>query len=1135
MSSLEEQISHLQAAIAAQEALRPTLGDAVVEAALTALRAQLEALRALQRAAEHPQTGLPPEQLLARLQSYLPKELAEKMRATGRIEGERRQVTVLFADLTGFTALSERLDPEVVAAVANDVLKQLAEAVYQYEGYIDMFAGDAVMAVFGAPVAHEDDPERALRAALAMREQLEQLNRRWIDRLGDPLAVHIGINTGPVVAGSVGTDLRLAYTVMGDTVNTASRLGDAARPGQILVSRDTHRLVHEAFTFLALEPLTLKGKRGPLTVFELQHARLQPGKSRGLKDLASAFVARRREMAQLRDVMQELAAGRGRIVTLTGEAGIGKSRLMAEWRAEIGDRARWLEGRAFALTTALAYGPFLDLVRRYAGITDDDSEAQARARLRAAVAALFPDSLEAPALLSHLLAMRLSPDEENLLSSLPAESLRGRLFAHIEEMLVRLTEERPVWLVLEDLHWADLTSLALLKHLLPLTEYRPLAIVSVFRRRSDEIPRQLYDVAQARYADGFTEISLAPLSDAASVALVERLLSTPSLPDTLKALILDKAEGNPFFVEEVVRSLIERGALARSECGEGWIATPVMESVTVPDTVQGVLMARLDRLPEATKWVAQQAAVIGRVFLYRVLRQMSVNAPGIDADLSHLEREELIRERVRRPEVEYIFKHALTQEVAYQSLLVPRRKELHRRVGEAMEVLFAERLPEFYGILANHFARGEAWEKAADYLIQAGDAAARLYAYAEARQHYLGALEALARLPDTDETRRRRVDTTTQFASVALAGDPERNLALLTAAEPLAQALPGPDGTPGGDRLRLARVWVWTARSHFYHKSFREALSYSRRAMPVAQASGDEALAVLASTILARVMFWQGQFGEAAPLFARAAAPLEAAAHWTEWTLNGALLGCALAAQGQYAAGLDEVRRGLTRAGAMNNPSGVILARVFLSISHLMGRDLQCALEESRAAAQLAEQSGESLWIYSSCGYRAWAESRLGNHGAAVQSMVRSQAVREGYGVRLFMDDWFAAANAEIALNAGRLEDALALAKETIAAAEAEENLFAQGLAHRVWGVALAALDPGRAEETESQMRASLHCLETGEARLEAAWTHLAWARLCCDRGDRTAANVHREAATHQLAASGLTEALTRIREGSEE
>ncbi|HMA33777.1 MAG TPA: adenylate/guanylate cyclase domain-containing protein, partial [Chloroflexia bacterium] len=663
MPPLAEQASRLEEAIARLEEQRGVLGDAVVDLTLTTLRSQLQAVRSQLRAARAPGPRVSPEQLLARLQSYLPKELAAKMRSSDRIESERKQVTVLFADINGFTALSERLDPEVVADLTSAALKELAEAVYQYEGYIDKFVGDAIMAVFGAPVAHEDDPDRALRTALAMRERLEAFNRREAERLDEPLTLHIGVNTGTVIAGNVGSDLRLSYTVMGDTVNTASRLEDAAQPGQILVSRDTYRLTAEAFTFQALEPITVKGKREPLTVYELGRARLHPGKARGLKDLGTTFVGREADLDVLRGVQAALETGQGRIVTITGEAGLGKSRLLSEWRAELGERGRYLEGRAFAHTTGLAYGPFLDLFRRVAGIRDEDSEAEARARLDRTMVRLFPDDIEAAALFANILAMRLTPEETAHLTPLRAEDLRARLFAHFDALLTRLAAARPVWLVIEDMHWADAASVELVEHLLALTERLPLAVVGVFRSHPDSTSRILQAVAEVSYGDRYIHLPLAILPDDSSLRMATQLLGMDPLSPALQALIVGKAEGNPFFVEEVLRSLIDRGALLRDESGTGWQTTDLIETVQVPDTLQGLLMSRLDRLPDETKWVVQQAAVIGRIFLYRVLLQMAGPLGGLEADLSHLEREELIRERARAPEVEYIFKHALTQEV----------------------------------------------------------------------------------------------------------------------------------------------------------------------------------------------------------------------------------------------------------------------------------------------------------------------------------------------------------------------------------------------------------------------------------------------------------------------------------------
>ncbi|HEU4752955.1 MAG TPA: AAA family ATPase, partial [Armatimonadota bacterium] len=410
-----------------------------------------------------------------------------------------------------------------------------------------------------------------------------------------------------------------------------------------------------------------------------------------------------------------LERGAGQVLTVNGEAGIGKSRLMAEWQAELRGRVQWLEGRAFAYTGGLAYGPFLDLFRRYAGISDDASEAQTRLRMHQVVDRFFPGDVEARAIWARMLAMPHSDEEARALSAVPPEMVRHRLIALFERVFECLAGEQPAVLVIEDLHWSDPSSLDLIQRLLPLTRRVPLAIACVFRPGVQALDR-LQQVIAEQYRDRHLAIRLEALEEAASTAMVRQLLTLSELPESLRTLIVNKAEGNPFFLEEVIRALIERGALVRAEAGQGWTTTPLIEAVSVPDTLQGVLMARLDRLPAETKWVVQQASVIGRTFLYRVLARLAERAAGLDADLVHLEREELIRERARDPEVEYVFKHALTQEVAYQSLLVPRRRELHARVGDALASLFPERLDEFSSVLGEHFLRAEEWEQAVQYL-----------------------------------------------------------------------------------------------------------------------------------------------------------------------------------------------------------------------------------------------------------------------------------------------------------------------------------------------------------------------------------------------------------------------------------
>ena len=749
MDPREERIMQLRAAIAAQEAMRSQLGDATVELSLTPLKSLLDSLLA---------EGMPAapdssrDDLLANLQTYIPKQLAEKIRASGQIAGERRQVTVIFADVSGFTALSETLDPEEVASLMNDCLKDLVDAVYQYEGMVDKFIGDCVMAVFGAPVALEDDAERALHAALTMREKIESFNKRCGERLKEPLALHIGINSGTVIAGNVGNDLRMNYTVMGDTVNVASRLEGAATRGQIFVSHSTYRLAAGAFRFRPLEPIQVKGKRESLKAYELLDARVQPDKLRGLEGLVSPLVGRAREFKAIQDALTASQLGEGSIVLVHGDAGVGKSRLLREVRAKGSDEVTWLEGRCFSISQTLSYGPILDLLRRHIGIADEQHRNEQQLVLRHYAGTHFPDTPEVYAVLARLLALPLNDAESEMIKGFEGDEFRARLFSIIERQLMTLSAQQPVAMLLEDMHWADQSSIDLLNDMLPLIRKARLTFVCASRSRRE--PAALWeklDPALEQLRDRVVEVSLQPLSAEASQRLIEELLGGNYLPEALAADILNKSDGNPFFLEEVLRSLIEGGALVAE--GERWKVTALTTNLAVPDTVQGVLLARMDRLAEELKQLLQKAAVIGRVFLYRVLKVLATEEGALDGQLTRLESSDLLHERSRLPEIEYVFKHALTQEVAYQTLLGPARKALHHKVGDAIEELFRDRLEEFAGLIAYHYFSAESWEKALPYLILCSTAAYRVNLFPEVRGHCRRALECLRHLEQTPERR----------------------------------------------------------------------------------------------------------------------------------------------------------------------------------------------------------------------------------------------------------------------------------------------------------------------------------------------------------------------------------------------
>jgi adenylate cyclase len=1122
-----DQIAQLRAAIEAQDQLRSVVGDEAVDAAISVLQAKLDALLAEQAPALGKGAVTTEEEALDALQARVPAELADKARrtaATPRSEIERRNVTVMIADLSGFTQLGERFDPEIIREFQDDLFDEIASVVYAHEGFVEKFVGDAVVSVFGAPLTHEDDPERALRAALSIRHRMEGINERWSDRLGQMLELHIGINTGPVVAGQIGPEQGGAYSVTGDTVNTASRLQDAARPGQILVSQATQRLAQEAFEFERLEPVTVQGKREPVTVFEVHRARLFPGQGRGLRGLSAPMVGRRREQEQLRQVAESLKGGRGQVVIVTGEAGIGKSRLMDEWHRSLDSKeVRWLEGRSYLGASSVPYGPFADLSRRYSAITDEDSEARARKRLRQGLHRVLPGGLEAQALVASMLGMRLEDDEAAHLAALTPQSIKERLFALVEDLVRRLAQQRPTVLALEDLHWADDSSLELVQHLVPLIQEVPLAIVGVIRRGEGDVP--LLPAVAERYADRLTHIELVPLERESAETLVEELLAgDEALPADVRDLIVGKAEGNPFFVEEVIRTLIERGGLERSADGQGWVVTPKLEGVAVPDTLQGVLMARLDRLAPPTKRTAQEAAVIGRVFQQRVLLRLVEEATRLDADLDQLMREELIRELRRDPELEYIFKHALTQEVAYDTLAAAQRRDLHARVGAALEDVVGDRIGEFQAILGGHFLHGEVWNKAYAYYLAAGDAAARLHAYPEALSHYSTAEQALRNLPPTDEIRRQIVDLTVNQMVVSWgAEDPGRNLAKLAEAEAIAQALPGADGGPGPDRVRLARVQYWIGRIHYYRDEPREAIGYFQQVLAVGQELRDEGLLAIPLAVMGRALVVQGHFDRAIPILAGAIGPLEKAGEWLDWAFSIAYHGVAVTASGNPTDGHAETQLAVTRALETKSPTILAGCYIVLGFQAYLTRDLDAFREGSRLAVETGRLAGNSLMISVGLGYQGWALGLLGNPDEADRFVAESSAEAEKIGGRLVAADWIAAGSAEAALEAGRLDEAVARAQSAIEKARAIGGIFGEGVAQRTWGLALARMDPPQPEAADEHLAAAVELFEGGGCILEVAHTNLAWGGVLRDRGDAAGATQRLESAAEQFTSARLS------------
>ena len=683
------------------------------------------------------------------IQRFISSEMQAKLesaRAGRHMEGERRIVTILFGDIAGSTAAAEQLDPEEWAEIMNGAFEHLISPIYRYEGTVARLMGDAILAFFGAPVAHEDDPQRAILAALEIVQEMNAYRQEIGSRYGVAFDVRVGINTGMVVVGTVGTDLALEYTAMGDTVNMASRMEQSAAPGTVQITADTHKLVSPLFDFEELGDIQVKGKAAPVQAYRVLGAKAEPGRLRGIEGLTSPLVGRDAEMHTLRGAIIQLRQQKGQIVSVRGEAGLGKSRLITELRKVptpvVDARAKllWLEGRSLSYETATPYAPFIDLLTTTFDLQADQPEALKYEQLYEYVAAIAPQRVDEIApYLATMLGIQLSGEAlERVRYLFGPPQVRKFLFRAMIEFIESVAKEQPLVLVFDDLHWIDPTSLDLLEQLLPITERAALMLVALFRPGRDAPSRRFHQLAQRDYADRYTPVTLAPLDEDLSRELVANLLHVENLPEQVQTLILNKAEGNPFFVEEVIRSLLDAG-LVVIDNGQ-WRATSAIVDISVPDTLAGVITARLDRLDEKTKRVAQAAAVIGRRFAYDTLAAVYEDGQSLEGALIELQRRELVYEASRSPRLVFQFKHALTQETAYDSLLHRAGRDLHRRAAEYLQ----ERDPDLPGEIARHFLAAGEQAQALPYLVMAGERAARAYSTPDAINTFdraLGILE----------------------------------------------------------------------------------------------------------------------------------------------------------------------------------------------------------------------------------------------------------------------------------------------------------------------------------------------------------------------------------------------------------
>jgi class 3 adenylate cyclase/predicted ATPase len=685
---------------------------------------------------------------IEKIQRYLPKGLTDKILSQrDKIEGEHKQVTVMFCDIEGFTAISERIGPEVAYSVMDQVYEILINRVHDYDGTVNEMTGDGIMALFGAPIALEDAPERSIRSALAIHREMVKFSDKFRGETKIPsIRMRIGIHTGPVVVGTLGNDLRVEFKAVGDTVNLASRMEEIAEPGTTYVTKDTFKLTEGLFRFESLGNRQIKGKYRPVDVYRV----LAPSSRRTRFDVSSErgltpFVGRKGNLELLLDGFERAKAGRGQAFSIVAEAGIGKSRLLYEFRKAIANEdVTWLEGKSLSYRKYVAYHPIIDILKTNFRIRESDSEKAIEEKVKAGLRQVVTDGASTLPYLLDLLSVKESGIDKIFLSP---EAKKARTFEALMQIVLKGSELRPLIVAIEDLHWIDKSSEESLNYLLEGIPEANVMIIFTYRPEFNQTwGRRSYH----------SQITLNGLSNSESLAVSSYLLGTQELVRALENLILKKTEGVPFFIEEFVRSLLDLKIIEKKD--DTYHLTENYQALTIPSRIQDVVMARVDALPDNAKEVLQIGSVIGREFSHGLLKKIvKFNQQDLLSYLSVLKDAELVYERGIYPKSTYIFKHALTQESIYTSLLKRTRQKYHRVIADCLERHFPEITELQPELLGYHFSEADSAEKAIPYFQRAGEISVRRSANTEAVEHFTKGLELIERLPIIDKRIRQEL------------------------------------------------------------------------------------------------------------------------------------------------------------------------------------------------------------------------------------------------------------------------------------------------------------------------------------------------------------------------------------------
>jgi class 3 adenylate cyclase/tetratricopeptide (TPR) repeat protein len=997
-----------------------------------------------------------------------PAYLAEKILASrAALEGERKQVTVLFADLKGSTELIAGLDPEAARTLLDPALHIMIEAVHRYEGTVNQVLGDGIMALFGAPVAHEDHAARACYASLAMQAAMRHYDEEVRRVHGLEVQIRVGLNSGEVVVRTIGNDLHMDYSAVGQTTHLAARMEQLATPGSIRLTAATLRLVEGLVQVHVLGQFPVKGLPEPVEVFELLGAstirrRLQAAVARGL----TPFVGRQTELAAVRQALEQAGMGHGQVVALVGEAGVGKSRLVYEVvHAPYVQGWRVLESASVSYGKATPYFPLIDLLKRYTHVEERDDIRTMRAKVTGHLLTLDADLQDTvPALLALLDAV---PADSPFLRLDPSQR-RQRMLGALKRVLLRESQEQPLLLVFEDLHWIDSETQVLLDSLVDSLPTARLLLLVNYR------PEYQHGWGNKTY---YTQLRLDPLPPASADEVLQALLGDDPGLTPLKQLLIARTEGNPFFLEESVRTLVETGVLVGTP-GSYCPAQPV-DSLQVPATVQALLAARIDRLPPEEKRLLQTAAVMGTEVSLPLLQAIAeLPEDALHRGLAHLQAAEFLYETRLFPEREYTFKHALTHEVAYSSLLQERRHALHARIVEALERLAPERLAEQVERLAHHALRGEVWDKALGYFRQAGEKALAQSAHREAVGYFEQALHTLQHLPEKRHTQEQAIALRLALRSALFpSGDSKRIVTYLREAETLAEAL--------DDHHRLGQIAGFLS-AHFRNQgAYDQSIAAARRALRLAMADQDVVLQALANQFLGATYWAQGEYLQAIDCLEQTATSLSGAQRHERFgqailpsVQSRAFLAACHAELGGFAAGRALGEEGLEIAETVAHPSSLMWAYYGIGLLALRQGELRQSLPRLERAMDICQEAHLPIFfprMAAALGAAYTLAGRLDDTIPLLTQAMGQTSTAEMVGFRALCRLPLAEAH----LLAGRLAEAHALAEQALAHAHAHHERGNEAYARRLLGDIAAHRAPADVDTAAANYRQAL-ALATG-------------------------------------------------------